>query len=160
MNDSRISIITPVFNAQEDIETCILSVANQSYKNIEHIIIDGFSTDNTLEAVKRYANKYSHIFWISEKDEGIYDAMNKGIDKSNGEWIYFLGSDDVFFDRDAIERVFIRKDIEESDILYGNVKFKHSGIIYDGKFNFFKLMEKNICHQGIFFRKDVFNEVG
>lgn len=158
MNNPIISIITPTLNSEKDIEACLLSVANQSYENMEHLIIDGISSDKTLEIVEKYAQKYPHIKLISEKDEGIYHAMNKGIDLASGEWIYFLGSDDVFFDNDVL--LDISKNLENVDVLYGNVKFKISGKIYDGEFNKSKLIEKNICHQSIFQRKKIYKLFG
>ena len=157
----KVSIITPTYNAQNDIESCILSVANQSYKNIEHIIIDGLSTDKTLEIVKKYAKKYSHIKIISERDKGIYDAMNKGIDLSSGSWIYFLGSDDLLFRDNVLEDVFAKNDDHNLfDFLYGDVMWGDTQRIYDGKFSTLKLTKKNICHQAIFCRKELFSKFG
>jgi len=88
---NKISIVTPSFNSAKFIEDCIQSVLNQNYLNFEHIIIDGGSTDGTIEI-----KKYPHLKWISEPDEGIYDAMNKGIKLSSGEIIGILNSDDFY----------------------------------------------------------------
>lgn len=88
----KISIITVSYNAVKTIEQTILSVINQSYFNIEYIIVDGGSTDGTVGIIKKYADKIS--YWVSEPDKGIYDAMNKGIDVATGEYVYFLGADD------------------------------------------------------------------
>ena len=87
-----ITIITVAYNAVKDIENTILSVLNQTYPNIEYIIIDGGSTDGTLDIIKKYEDKIS--YWVSEPDKGIYDAMNKGIVKANGDYLFFLGADD------------------------------------------------------------------
>jgi glycosyltransferase involved in cell wall biosynthesis len=160
MQNPKFTIITPAYNVQDRIESCILSVANQSYKNIEHLIIDGLSTDDTLSIVKNYSNKHPHIHWISEKDNGIYDAMNKGVSMSNGEWILFLGSDDVFYDKYILGNILAQNNIEELDVLYGNVIWGDSGNIYDGKFSQLKIMKINICHQAIFFRKQIFEKLG
>ena len=92
----KISIITPTLNAAETLEACILSVKNQTYLNKEHLIIDGQSTDGTLHILKKHAENYPQLKWITENDDGIYDAMNKGIDLSSGDWLYFMGSDDYF----------------------------------------------------------------
>ncbi len=89
-----ISIITVVYNGEKHLEETILSVINQSYNNIEYIIIDGGSTDATLEIIRQY--EYAIDYWVSEKDEGIYDAWNKAVSLSQGEWISFLGADDVY----------------------------------------------------------------
>jgi glycosyltransferase involved in cell wall biosynthesis len=148
MNDPLISIITVVYNNVNTLEQTILSVINQTYKNIEYIIIDGGSTDGTVDIIKKYEDKLT--YWVSEPDRGIYDAMNKGIYKATGEWIYFLGSDDILLDiLDKI--IFNFKKINE--IYYGNVCFKYSSIIYDGKFTKLKLAIKNISHQAIFYPK-------
>lgn len=89
-----ITIITVTYNAQKDLEASIKSVIAQSYPNIQYLIIDGGSTDSTLEIIKKYE---AHIStWISEKDNGIYDAWNKGLQLATGDWIAFLGADDVY----------------------------------------------------------------
>ena len=91
----KISIVTVTKNSENFLEECILSVFNQSYKNYEHIIIDGNSTDKTIDIIKKHKEKIS--YWITEKDNGLYDAMNKGIKKSTGDIIGILNSDDIFF---------------------------------------------------------------
>lgn len=89
-----ITIITVTYNAEKDLEASIKSVSAQSYPNIQYLIIDGGSTDRTLEIIKKYE---AHIsIWISEKDNGIYDAWNKGLQLATGDWIGFLGADDVY----------------------------------------------------------------
>ena len=93
IKDHKITIITVVYNSVNHIEDTIKSVLNQTYKNIEYIIIDGGSNDGTVEIIKKYEHKIQ--YWISEPDLGIYDAMNKGINKANGKWINFLNSGDI-----------------------------------------------------------------
>lgn len=155
----KISIITPTLNVEKNIKRCLMSVINQRYSNIEHYIIDGLSTDETVDIVKKYAKKFSHIKLISEKDDGIYDAMNKGITNASGEWIFFLGSDDIFFDDDVLCRIFMQNDdYKKFDFLYGNVAWSDTGNIYDGKFTSLKLIQKNICHQAVFVRKSIYEE--
>jgi len=153
----RISIITPIFNAASTLEACIESVINQNYLNLEHWFIDGLSTDGSLEIIKKYAEVNSHIKYISEKDKGIYDAMNKGIDLAEGEWVYFLGGDDeLCFDIfNSISEALI---INKKCIVYGNVKI--NDYIYNGHFDKIKLSKSNICHQSIFTHKFVFDEIG
>ena len=90
-----VSIVTPVYNGEEFIEECIKSIKNQTYTNIEHIIIDGGSTDNTINIVKKYESQYN-MKWISEPDNGMYDAINKGFNLSRGEIIAWLNSDDMY----------------------------------------------------------------
>jgi glycosyltransferase involved in cell wall biosynthesis len=99
----KISIITVSYNSENFIENCINSLISQSYKNIEYIIIDGLSTDNTLEIIKRYSKYISVI--VSEPDKGIYDAMNKGIKIAKGEIIGFLHSDDMYMNKDVLLKV-------------------------------------------------------
>ena len=91
-----ISIITPVYNGARYIEGCIETVMDQNHPNFEHIIVDGGSTDGTVEIINRYAAEYDHIRWVSEKDKGQSDAMNKGFEMSSGEIIGYLNADDYF----------------------------------------------------------------
>lgn len=99
----KISIITAVLNNREKLEKTILSVIEQTYQNIEYIIIDGGSTDDSLEIIKKYQNRIS--FWLSEKDGGLYDAMNKGIKKATGDWLIMLNSGDYYVGNDVFEKV-------------------------------------------------------
>ena len=101
----KISIITAVFNNKEFIENCIQSVAAQTYKDIEYIIIDGGSKDGTLDIIRKYAERGVINKWVSEPDNGMYDALNKGIKMAEGEVIGFLHSDDIFAHERVIERV-------------------------------------------------------
>ena len=155
----KITIITPTFNAESSIEECIVSVAKQSYGKKEHLIIDGLSTDRTTKIIKEYAKKYKHIKLISEKDHGIYDAMNKGIKLASGDWIYFLGSDDSIYNDRVLSNI-AENMSGDLGVLYGNVIWKGNGYVYDGLFNPIKLIEKNICHQAIFVKKEVFALLG
>ncbi len=119
MKENLISIITVVKNAEDTIEKCINSVLNQSYKNIQYIIIDGNSTDQTKKIINKYKNKISLI--ISEDDNGIWDAMNKGINLAKGEIIGFLNSDDYYYENslEIVNKYFNNEDI---DFLFGTVK--------------------------------------
>jgi len=102
-NKPLISIITVVYNGEKYLEETIQSVINQTYDNIEYIIIDGGSTDGTLDIINKYKDKID--YWVSEKDSGIYDAMNKGIDLATGEWINFMNAGDYFFDYSTITNI-------------------------------------------------------
>lgn len=112
-----ISVVTVCFNAVKDIEKTILSVINQTYENIEYIIIDGGSTDGTVDVIKKYADRIT--YWISEPDKGIYDAMNKGIKVATGEWINFMNAGDSFYSKDVIEK-FLPFIDEDTYIAYGD----------------------------------------
>lgn len=101
-NLPRVSVITVCYNAVSAIQRTILSVLSQTYENIEYIIIDGKSTDGTLAIIKKYESRIA--FWLSEPDNGIYDAMNKAIDKATGEWVLFMNADDEFVDNKVVER--------------------------------------------------------
>ncbi len=108
----KISIITVCLNAAATLEDTILSVLNQTYPNIEYILIDGASSDQTMEVVKKYNKDLD--FWISQPDNGIYDAMNRGIKHATGDIIGFLNADDVFADRDSVQ--WLAKELSSQDI--------------------------------------------
>ena len=142
-----ISIITVVFNGDKILEETIKNVISQTYPDIEYIVIDGGSTDGTLEVIRNY--EHSIHYWLSEKDHGIYDAMNKAIDFASGELIFFLNAGDTLFKANTVEN--IAKIYEPNYSVYGNVLFNQSQKIYNGKFSKLKLLHKNICHQSIFY---------
>jgi glycosyltransferase involved in cell wall biosynthesis len=98
-----ISIITVVFNGEKYLEETILSIINQTYDNVEYIIIDGGSIDGTLDIIKKYEDKID--YWVSERDKGIYDAMNKGIDLAHGDWINFMNAADRFINLSVIKEL-------------------------------------------------------
>lgn len=151
----KISIITVCLNAEKTIEQSIISVISQNYKNIEYIIIDGGSTDGTTEIIKKYLHYID--YYISELDEGIYYAMNKGIKVASGDYIYFLGADDILC-KDIIEKILpIIKD-NSNKINYGQVLLKPSNKLYCKRFNKYKLLRKNISHQAIFYPRTVFKK--
>lgn len=148
-----ISVIIVVFNSVNVIEDCILSVTRQKYDNIELLIIDGGSDDGTLDIIR----KYDHCidYWISEKDDGIYFAMNKGVELASGDWLYFLGSDDVMLD--CLHNVSKRLN-DDKTVYYGDVYLPDSHAIAYHKFTSKKLMRKNIPHQATFYPKSVFGK--
>jgi len=147
-NMPLVSIITVVFNGQDHIEETIKSVVTQSYKNIEYIVIDGGSTDSTLDIIKKYDAQID--YWVSEQDHGIYDAMNKGVGLVSGDWINFMNAGDLFFRLETMEQVVPNL---TSDLVYGNhaiyVDDPSNITSYDVKDNSGK---KHIpfCHQALF----------
>lgn len=115
-----LSIITPVYNGKRFVEFCIRNVIEQQCQDSEHIIIDGGSTDGTVDVIKNYAEKYSHIRWISEKDKGQSDAMNKGVEMARGEILGFLNADD-YYEPNVLGRIVeIFKSLSEPSLLVGN----------------------------------------
>ncbi len=141
-----ISIIIVVFNAVDFLEETIVAVANQNYTNIDLIIIDGGSADGTVNIIKKYEHYIN--YWISEPDNGIYDAMNKGIAAVKGNWVYFLGAGDIILN--VLDQV-SNKLKSSNTVYYGDVYRKDTHKIYNGKFSPFKLAVTNICHQAIFY---------
>jgi glycosyltransferase involved in cell wall biosynthesis len=115
----RISIVTPSYNQGEYIEETILSVLNQNYPNLEYIVIDGGSTDNTIDIIKKYQNKIT--YWISEKDKGQSDAINKGLQKCSGQIFNFINSDD-YLEKMSLYNIAINFDFQKYDIYAGVVR--------------------------------------
>jgi len=113
-----LSVITIVYNNVRDIERTMLSVLNQTYSNIEYIVVDGLSTDGTLDVIARYKTRIAKL--ISEKDEGIYDAMNKGLAAATGDYVLFMNSGDEFYANDTVAGVF--SSTPDADIYYGETE--------------------------------------
>jgi len=113
-----LSVITVVYNNAADIERTLLSVINQTYLNIEYIVIDGASADGTLQIIERYKNKISRL--LSEPDKGIYDAMNKGLSLATGDYVLFMNSADEFYSADTVAHVFATA--PDADIYYGETE--------------------------------------
>ena len=119
----KVSIITICYNSEKYIRFAIESILNQTYKDIEYIIIDGMSKDSTLDIVKSYEPLFmGRMKWKSEPDEGIYDAMNKGISLATGELIAILNSDDVYYDNDIIKYVVSKIEECNVDTLFGDIE--------------------------------------
>ncbi len=146
-----ISIITVVYNGEKDIQACIDTVCAQDYPNIEHIIIDGNSTDTTTDILRSNDNRIA--FWLSETDRGIYDAMNKAIPYCSGDWYFFLGADDILLEGFS-KLAFMLKD--DHTAYYGCVVYRDVEL-YDGPIDRFKLVRSNICHQALLYPKRVFD---
>jgi glycosyltransferase involved in cell wall biosynthesis len=166
MPDPEISIITVTFNSQSTISDTINSILNQSYPNIEYIIVDGGSTDGTVDIIKSYGSRISKF--ISESDKGIYDAINKGIQISTGDIIGILNSDDFFYDDNVIQKIADAFDDPDLDAVYGDVIFVDKNNLskitrYYSSENFkpdrfrFGFMP---AHPGFFCRKELFEKFG
>jgi glycosyltransferase involved in cell wall biosynthesis len=162
------SIIIPTFNAGSTIREALDSLLRQSFSDFEVIIVDGLSSDDTISIVKSYGESGLTYQLVLEKDESVYDAMNKGMKRATGQWIYFIGSDDSLYNPDVLKTVYeYINQHEDGKVYYGNVvisgdtNWAYDGEVYDGPFNIEKLIKKNICHQSIFYNTDfIRNEVG
>lgn len=160
----KISIITVCLNAKETIEETFLSIFNQTYKNFELIVIDGSSTDGTLDVINKYKDEIS--YFISQPDNGIYDAMNKGIKVSTGDFIIFLNANDSFYNNQVLEKVAkILTNNPDVKFLFGDVTYILQDNIgtqqtYKNMKNVFSIMFDNICHQSIFYHRSLFEQIG
>lgn len=150
------SIIIPTYNSENTLSKCLDSILNQSFIDYEILIMDGKSTDSTLSIAQNYND--SRIKILSEPDQGIYDAMNKGITIANGRWLYFIGSDDSFYQSSVLQEVFETINHTDLSVVYGNVSI--NGQIYDGRFDYKKIQSKNICHQAIFYSRKLLVSLG
>jgi len=156
-----VSIITVVYNSELYIEKTILSIINQDYANIEFIIVDGGSTDKTIEIIKKYEQFVTK--WISEKDNGLYDAMNKGINMASGDYLWFINSGDEVYSNSVLQEVF-QNEQQLPDVIYGETEI----IDYKGqtigmrrhsipeKLNWKSLKHGMlVCHQSILVKKEI-----
>lgn len=162
----KVSIITACYNREKTIQTAIESVISQSYNNIEYIIIDGSSKDRSVEIINRYIDKID--CFVSEKDTGIYNALNKGIKNSTGEIIGLLHSDDFFYSNDTIRKIVDVFENTDADIVYANgmyvdendisvVKRIYKARKFNEKYLFFGWIP---LHTTIFVKKEVFDKYG
>ena len=151
-----ITIIIPTYNSAKTIKRCLDSIIAQTYKDYEILVMDGVSKDDTMSLVLSYNDSRIQVY--SEPDKGIYDAMNKGIEKSRGEWLYFLGSDDYLYAPDVLEKVSAELD-PKYKIVYGDVDAPQLKLEYKGEWHF-DLMEYNRCHQAIFYSRSLFEKYG
>lgn len=156
----KVSIITVVYNDVRGIEHTIRSVMKQTYPELEYIVVDGLSTDGTLDIVAQYPEEISLL--ISEIDEGIYDAMNKGLAAATGDYVLFLNSGDELYEDMTLEKVFAAA--EHADIYYGETKLidENRDIIGDRRHKAPKHFDwksfrygMNICHQAIYVKRDI-----
>ena len=156
-----ITVVTVVFNGEKFLEETILSVINQTYDNVEYIIIDGGSTDGTLDIIRKY--EHAIDYWVSEKDDGIYDAWNKAVMLSFGKWLAFLGSDD-FYEKNALE-LYSEKLEDSYDYISSLIvkldESEPSRVIYGNSWSW-KVYQRimNVAHVGSLHNCSLFKEVG
>lgn len=155
----KLSIITINFNNKEGLEKTLASVKAQTYTNFELIVIDGGSTDGSIQTIENYSEIIN--YWVSEKDNGIYDAMNKGIVKASGEYLFFLNSGDSLASNIVLESIGLNQ--FSHDIVYGGYKFYNDSKQYTSPstLQFSDFWYKSpICHQTVFIKKELFNTYG
>ena len=160
MKQPKLSVITIVYNNVHDIERTMLSVIRQTYPDIEYLVIDGASTDGTVAVIERYAHRISR--WVSEPDEGIYDAMNKGLAMATGDYVLFMNSGDEIYDEHTVEAVFATA--PDAAIYYGETE------MYDANWKSLGLRRHrgpdrftwrsfrygmNVGHQAIYIRRSI-----
>jgi len=164
----KISIITVSYNSEKTIKDTLDSVLSQSYQDIEYLIIDGLSKDKTVDIIKKYESSFNgRMNWISEKDKGLYDAMNKGIQLATGDVIGIINSDDLFCDEYAIEKVMkVFEDNKSFDSVYADLFYvaqeDTSKIIrrwITGKQKYFKY-GWHPAHPTLYIKKEIYNKYG
>lgn len=157
-----VSIVTVVYNGFNTLEKTIESVLGQTYPNIEYIIIDGGSTDGTLEIIKKYEDQIA--FWSSEPDKGIYDAMNKGLKKATGEWIGIINSDD-WYDLNAVDNLVLKvNEHPDAHIVHGNLNVFNQSMNVDLQrpLSNINLLNETmaVLHPTVFVKRMVYDEQG
>lgn len=155
-----VSVVTVVFNGADHVEEALEAVARQTYSNIEHIVVDGGSTDGTVEIIRRHADTIRR--WISEPDRGLYDAMNKGVAlvSDRDAYVLFANADDALLSPDVIDRVIAASSGE--DLLYGKMVFTDGEIsgTLGRPVQFNDLAHETLCHPATFVRRRLFDTVG
>lgn len=155
----KISVITVCYNAKATIERTLQSVTQQSYPNKEFVVIDGGSTDGTLEILKKYADQIDVL--VSEPDKGIYDAMNKGIAKASGDYLIFINADDYFYDEFALERV---AQAPHADFIFGDQYDEEDGSRELAQnldaLDVYHMFRGYFAHQSILAKRELFQKYG
>lgn len=156
----KLSIITINYNNASGLSDTIKSVVSQNCDSLEYIVIDGASTDESVEVIKSYETGID--YWVSEPDRGIYHAMNKGIAKASGEYVLMLNSGDMLFSQDTLQEVVDSK--LDKDVVYGDVQFltdeSSYTITFPDEINFSIFLGHGIHHQSVFIRKKLHDELG
>lgn len=162
---AKLSIVTICFNNKENLKETIRSVVSQSFDDYEYIIIDGGSSDGSVDIIKEHAKDID--FWVSEPDRGIYNAMNKGLTHCSGEWVYFLNSGDVFYNKDVLANIDFDAASEKVGAIYGRYKFysRYNELkLNDVRHPFTESNKKfrgmGFSHQSVFVRTKLAQEIG
>ena len=161
----KISIITITYNSASSLQRALDSVQSQTYKDIEHVIIDGASTDGTRKLIEAYAKQHKNVKWVSEKDNGIYDAINKGIRLATGDVIGFLHSDDMFYSVDSIGQIAAAFEQNQAVVVYGDLQYMRGNkVVRRWKSNTFNPRALKYGwmppHPTVYVRREVYQQVG
>ena len=149
-----LSIIIPNFNSGLLLKKSLESIYCKKLQfSFEVLILDNCSTDHPENIIQKFP--FDNLFFFSESDSGIYDAMNKGIKRAKGNWLYFLGSGDLILFTDIS---FLKS--SQSDFFYGDVEYKKSKLLESGNHSLFDILRCNICHQRVFYKKTIFEKIG
>jgi glycosyltransferase involved in cell wall biosynthesis len=154
-----ISVIVPTYNAAATLALCLDSLSAQTERRFEVLVIDGGSSDDSVEIARRHLAVHPHVQIVSEPDRGIYDAINKGIRRARGEWLYVLGSDDALHDSSVIAGV-MRRLGPQADLYYGKVYRRSIAAVVGRPMAAHDLHSGNICQQAIFYRRCLFERHG
>lgn len=153
----KLSIIIPTFNSSRTLRRTLDSIFSQTFRDYEVLVMDGASSDDTVKIAESYGDSRIKVF--SEPDKGIYDAMNKGVAKSKGEWLYFLGSDDWLLGNSVLKTVFETENIDGYDVVYGDADCSKGFLRGRGEWVMNDL-DFNRCHQAIFYKRIFLVKVG
>lgn len=156
MNIKKLSIITINFNNLHGLQKTVNSVLNQTFKDFDFVIVDGGSTDGSKQYIENHKADFS--YWISEIDDGIYHAMNKGIEKANGEYCFFLNSGDYLLTPNVLELIFLDNPTE--DIIYGNLRSNYRNYIYPETITMKTFINGTIPHQASLIKTKLFKLYG
>lgn len=152
---NKVSVITVCYNAEKEIERTIKSVLSQTYTNLEYIIVDGNSSDKTMEIVLHYSENITKI--VSEPDKGIYDAMNKGIKMANGEWVIMMNAGDEFASNSVLDKIFQGTIPEYVKFIYSDTYIRNGSSWVICPMNFDK---GGLNHQCVIYKKELHSEIG
>lgn len=152
----KLSIIIPTYNSATVLRRTLDSIVGQTFADWEVLVMDGASKDQTVDIAKSYQDERIKVF--SEPDDGVYDAMNKGIKIAGGEWLYFLGSDDWLLNKEVLQD-FFSLDIEGFEVVYGDVEADQLASEHKGEWTV-DTIEYNRCHQAIFYKRSLFAKNG
>jgi glycosyltransferase involved in cell wall biosynthesis len=154
-----VSIIMPVCNAEKFVGQALKSIAAQTFREYELLLIDGMSTDSTALIIRNMMAADSRISLYIEKDQGIYDAMNKGVLLAKGDWVYFMGADDEFYNENVLNNI-VSHLTSKNDIVYGDSIWMPENKKEQGQWTADLFIKANINHQRIFYRKTLFEKFG